>query len=99
MFDFLSQLFLSFGIGGFGGFFIGFATKKIVKILIFFVGLYLLSLFYLMQIEVIKIDIKKLLETSSNFVLQFINFLGSTIAYLPLSGSFALGFALGIIKG
>ena len=30
MFDFLSQLFLSFGIGGFGGFFIGFATKKIV---------------------------------------------------------------------
>jgi uncharacterized membrane protein (Fun14 family) len=52
-----------------------------------------------MQIEVIKIDTTKLLETSSNFVLQVINFLGSTVAYLPLSGSFALGFALGIIKG
>ena len=99
MFDFLSQLFLSFGIGGFGGFFIGFATKKIIKILMVLVGLYLLSLYYLMYIEVIKIDTTKLLATSSNIITQIINFSLSTLAYLPISGSFAIGFILGIIKG
>lgn len=99
MIDILTQLFLSFGIGGFGGFFIGFATKKIVKILIVLVGLYLLSLFYLMHIEVISIDTTKLLETSSNILTQIFTFLVSTLTYLPISGSFAFGFVLGIIKG
>jgi len=32
MFDFFSQLLLSLGVGGFGGFFIGFVTKKILEI-------------------------------------------------------------------
>jgi uncharacterized membrane protein (Fun14 family) len=99
MLDILIQLLLSFGIGGFGGFFIGFATKKIVKILIVIVGLYLLSLFYLMHIEVITIDTTKLLEASSSILTQIINFLVSMLAYLPISGSFAFGFILGIIKG
>jgi uncharacterized membrane protein (Fun14 family) len=99
MIDFISQFFLSLGIGGLGGFFIGFATKKIIKILMFFAGLYLLSLFYLMHIDVIKIDTPKLLETSSSLITQVVNFLSSTIAYLPISGSFAFGFILGIVKG
>ena len=99
MFDFFSQFILSLGIGGFGGFFIGFATKKIIKILIVLVGLYLLSLFYLMHIEVIKIDATKLMETSSGILSQIIDFSLSTLAYLPISGSFAFGFILGIVKG
>jgi uncharacterized membrane protein (Fun14 family) len=99
MFDFLSQFLLSFGIGGFGGFFIGFVTKKIIKILMVLVGLYVFSLYYLMYTEVIKIDTTKLLATSSNIVTQIINFSVSTLAYLPISGSFAIGFTLGIIKG
>ena len=99
MFDFLTQLVLSLGIGGLGGFLIGFATKKIVKILMVLSGLYLLSLFYLMQLEVIKINITKLLETSSSIITQIANFLLSTLPYLSISGSFAVGFILGIIKG
>jgi uncharacterized membrane protein (Fun14 family) len=99
MFESLTQLVLSFGIGGFGGFFIGFAIKKIIKFLMVFVGLYLISLFYLAQIEVIKINPTKLLETSSNIITQIINFLLGTITYLAISGSFAFGLLLGIIKG
>ena len=99
MFDFFTQFLLSLGLGGLGGFLIGFATKKIIKILMFFTGLYLISLFYLMSIEVIQINTTKLLETSSSIITQAINFLLSTIPYLPISGSFTLGFILGITKG
>ena len=98
MFDFLSPLLLSIGIGGFGGFLIGFATKKIVKILMVFAGLYLLSLFYLMQKEVITINTTKLIETSSSIIAQITHFLLSIISYLPISGSFTVGFILGITK-
>lgn len=62
-------------------------------------GLYALSLFYLMHVEVIKLDSEKLLETISSFVVQIVGFLSSTITYLPISGSFAVGFVLGIMKG
>ena len=99
MFDFFSQLLLSLGVGAFVGFFIGFVTKKIIKILMVLVGLYVISLYYLMYIEVIKIDTTKLLATSSSIITQIINFSVSTLAYLPISGSFAFGFSLGIIKG
>ena len=96
---FIPQFFFSLGIGGIGGFLVGYATKKILKILMVIIGLYLLSLFYLMHIQIITIDITKLWETSANTLTQIINFLGSTLVYLPISGSFAMGFTLGIYKG
>ena len=95
----IPKFFFSFGIGGIGGFLVGYATKKILKILLVIIGLYLLSLFYLMHIQIITIDTTKLWETSANTLTQIINFLGSTLVYLPISGSFALGFTLGIYKG
>jgi uncharacterized membrane protein (Fun14 family) len=99
MFELLTQLLLSFGAGGLGGFCIGFALKKIIKIFMVLVGLYLISLFYLVHIEVIKINPTKLLETSWSVITPIINFLLSAIPYLAISGSFALGFTLGVIKG
>ena len=99
MFELLTQLLLSFGAGGLGGFCIGFALKKIIKIFMVLVGLYLISLFYLVHIEVIKINPTKLLETSWSVITPIINFLLGAIPYLAISGSFALGFSLGIIKG
>ena len=78
---------------------IGYATKKIVKILMVFLGLYALSLFYLMHEEIIKINSERLLETIPSIVAQIADFLLSTIDYLPLSGSFVGGLALGLAKG
>jgi len=78
---------------------IGYATKKIIKILMVLLGLYALSLFYLMHVEVIKLNSEKLLETISSLVAQIVGFFLSTLTYLPLSGGFAAGFTLGIVKG
>jgi uncharacterized membrane protein (Fun14 family) len=97
--DFFTQILFSLSIGGVGGFLIGYATKKIIKILMVLLGLYALSLFYLMHVEVIKLNSEKLLETISSLVAQIVGFFLSTLTYLPLSGSFAAGFTLGIVKG
>ena len=97
--DFFTQILFSLSIGGVGGFLIGYATKKIIKILMVLLGLYALSLFYLMHVEVIKLNSEKLLETMSSLVAQIVGFFLSTLTYLPLSGSFAAGFTLGIVKG
>jgi len=97
--DFFTQIFFSLSIGGVGGFLIGYATKKIIKVLMVLLGLYALSLLYLMHMEVIKLDSEKLSETLSSLVAQIVGFFSSTLAYLPLSGSFAVGFTLGIVKG
>jgi uncharacterized membrane protein (Fun14 family) len=99
IFDFFTQILFSLSIGGAGGFLIGYATKKIIKILMVLLGLYALSLFYLMHVEVIKLNSEKLLETMSSLVAQIVGFFSSTLTYLPLSGSFAAGFTLGIVKG
>jgi len=99
MSDLFTNILFSLSTGGAGGFLIGYATKKIVKILMFFLGLCSLSLFYLMHIGVIDINSQKLAEATSSLLAQTAGFLSATIAYLPFSGSFAVGFALGIMKG
>ena len=99
MSDLFTNILFPLSTGGAGGFLIGYATKKIVKILLFFLGLCSLSLFYLVHIGVIDVNGDKLAEATSSLLAQTAVFLSATIAYLPFSGSFAAGFALGIMKG
>jgi uncharacterized membrane protein (Fun14 family) len=99
MLDIFTHVLLLLGIGGIGGFVVGYAVKKVIKILIVLVGLYALSLFYLAYQEVIELNTGKLLEITASLIAQSVAFLSNTITYLPLSGSFVVGFALGITKG
>jgi len=99
MSDLFTNILFPLSTGGAGGFLIGYATKKIVKILMFFLGLCSLSLFYLMHIGVIDINSQKLAEATSSLLAQTAGFFSAAIAYLPFSGSFVAGFTLGIMKG
>jgi len=99
MSDIFTNILFPLSTGGAGGFLIGYAAKKIVKILMFFLGLYSLSLFYLVHAGVIDINSEKLAEATSSLLAQTAGFFSAAIAYLPFSGSFATGFALGIMKG
>ncbi len=99
MSDAFTNILFPLSTGGAGGFLIGYATKKIVKILMFFLGLGSLSLFYLVHIGMIDINSEKLAEATSSLLAQAAGFFSATMAYLPFSGSFAAGFALGIMKG
>jgi len=97
--DVFTNILFPLSTGGAGGFLIGYATKKIVKILMFFLGLYSLSLFYLVHVGVIDINSEKLAEITSSFLAEATGFFSFIMAYLPFSGSFAAGFAVGIMKG
>jgi uncharacterized membrane protein (Fun14 family) len=99
MSDLFTNILFPLSTGGAGGFLIGYATKKIVKILMLFLGLYSLSLFYLARTGVIEINSEKLAEATSSLLAKTAGFMSAAIAYLPFSGSFLAGFSLGIMKG
>ena len=85
--------------GGFGGFLAGFFIKKIVKIIVFFLGLGFLCLLFLSQRGIISINYEKLIDAVSTSLPQVAAFLSTAVALLPFASSFAVGFALGIWKG
>jgi uncharacterized membrane protein (Fun14 family) len=120
------------GFGGVVGFLLGFALKRIMKILAVIAGVFFAALLYLESQHIVNVNWDKL-QTISNSVLLTItttsnatsttggggmgaiqSFLGnnstaassilpitSTMANLgiPLTGSTAMGFTIGIIKG
>jgi uncharacterized membrane protein (Fun14 family) len=120
------------GFGGIVGFLLGFALKRIMKILAVIAGVFFAALLYLESQHIVNVNWDKL-QTISNRVLLTITttsnatsttggggmgaiqaFLGnnstaassilpitSTMANLgiPLTGSTAMGFTIGIIKG
>ena len=96
--DLISQV----GIGGVLGFVIGYALKKILKFLLVLIGLFSALLLYLGFEGFITIHYGKIEEVFTTFIensgtdLALPSFIGTNI---PLAGSFALGFSLGIKKG
>jgi uncharacterized membrane protein (Fun14 family) len=120
------------GFGGIAGFLIGFALKRIMKILAVIAGVFFAALMYMESQHIVNVNWDKL-QIISNSILSTITttttnatsttgggvgpiqaFLGNnstaaasilpittTMANLgiPLTGSTAMGFTLGIIKG
>jgi uncharacterized membrane protein (Fun14 family) len=122
------------GFGSIAGFLVGFALKRIMKILAVIAGLFFAALLYLESQHIVNVNLDKL-QTISNSVLSTIttatngtttgggvgmgsiqSILGnnstaaaathilpitSTLANLgiPLTGSTAMGFTIGILKG
>lgn len=90
------------GLGGVGGFFVGYALKKLAKIIAILLGLGIVVLLYLSQTGYIQVNYDKLSEATSRLLGaagQAQAWLTPLLANLPFAGSFLLGFALGFKKG
>lgn len=100
------------GGGFFGGILIGYALKKVVKVVAVVVGLFFAGVAYLQYQQIIDIRWAKLQAVSQNAVTTLANattqipgFSGSdhTVALsnlgIPLTGSMSMGFAIGFMKG
>ena len=85
--------------GGVSGFLTGYVVKKIVKVIVFFLGLGFVSLLFLSQRGIISINYEKLISAISGSLTTATGFLSTTITFVPLASSFAAGFALGLWKG
>jgi uncharacterized membrane protein (Fun14 family) len=102
----LSPTLFSVGSGGVIGFLIGFAIKKVMKILAVVVGIFFGAMMYLQSQGIINVDWDKLQQVSRSLLTNLGNSLTdtsqiSTIAGnlgIPLTGGLAAGFAIGIMK-
>lgn len=98
----LTPMVSEIGIGGVGGFVVGFALKKVARIVAIALGLGFVALQYLAYKGIIAIDYTAL----KNWVL---NMMGQTtelqslvtdvIVHIPFGASFVFGFYLGLKKG
>ncbi|MDQ6863494.1 MAG: FUN14 domain-containing protein [Thermoproteota archaeon] len=102
------------GGGFFGGILIGYALKKVVKLVAIVVGLFA-GLAYLQYQQIVNIDWNKLQPLSQNaaitvlnaskYIPRLANVSGHTTNLtisdfgIPLTGSMAIGFTLGFVRG
>ena len=93
---------VSLGSLGAAGFPVGYAIKKLVKLFLFLVGLFLLALVSLEYTGIIKIYYDKLGEALLNALTSLEGFLPQILPVLSglfYSLSFGAGFMLGLLKG
>jgi len=106
-FETISPTLFSIGPGGLIGFLVGFAIKRIFKILAVIVGLFLGALIYLQSQSLISINWDKLQAMTQSTASMLAHTLTDTSQIsvisgnlgIPLTGGLAAGFAFGILKG
>lgn len=101
------------GGGFFAGVLIGYALKKVVKLVSVVVGLFLAGLAYLQYQQIVTISWNKIPRLSQNAASALANAttqisgfssdhtaaLAMTNFGIPLTGSMAMGFAVGLMNG
>lgn len=90
------------GVGGIGGFIIGYTIKKISKLIIVLIGLFIMVLLYLGTTGIISINYPQLwdaIRSFPGFATQLGIWLIGLISLLPFMGSFIAGFFLGFKLG
>lgn len=102
MSDVLPPIIYELGLGGIGGFIVGFAVKKLSKLILILTGLFTAFLIYLGLKGVLSLNyealfnfISDLLGTASGALSWIIH----TVALLPFAASFVAGFLIGLKLG
>lgn len=102
MSEILSPLAYQLGIGGIGGFIIGYALKKLSKLILILIGLFILALIYLGTQGILSINYAALFEALAGalgMAGSALSWVIGLISLVPFFGSFAIGFLLGLKLG
>jgi uncharacterized membrane protein (Fun14 family) len=102
MSEILSPVVYQLGLGAVGGFVVGFALKKLAKLFIVLIGIFVVVLLYLGTSGVISINYNALWSTIAGWLggaAQAAGWLVGLISLLPFIGSFLVGFLLGLKIG
>jgi len=109
----LSSIATIIGGGFFGGVLIGYALKKVVKVVAIVVGLFFAGLAYLQYQQIVAINWNKVPQLSQNVVTSLANATTQIPGFnsghpadisisnfgIPLTGSMSVGFAIGFMRG
>jgi uncharacterized membrane protein (Fun14 family) len=113
--DIVGSTAATIGGGFFAGILLGFALKKVIKIVAVIVGLFLAGLVYLQSQQIATINWDKIEEVSEGAIITLANTttiigsnnnnndIGLAISnfggVMPLAGSMSAGFTIGFLKG
>ena len=96
----MNPIIYQLGIGGIGGFFVGYAVRKVFKIAVV-LGVFTFFLICLAYGDVIRVNYSELAESVSGFakaVSPALGLLTPLVSHLPFIGSFILGLMFGFKK-
>jgi uncharacterized membrane protein (Fun14 family) len=102
MSEVISPLVYQLGIGGIGGFIVGYAIKKISKLIVVLIGIFIIALLYLGTQGIISINYSALFNSLANALGMAggaFSWLVGIISIIPFAGSFIVGFLLGFKLG
>jgi len=102
MSEILSPIVFELGLGAVGGFVVGFALKKLAKLFIVLIGIFVIALLYLGTSGVISINFGALWSMIGGWLggaSGAVSWLVGLISLLPFIGSFMVGFLLGLKIG
>ena len=105
--DIIASVSATIGGGFFGGLLIGYAFKKIVKLIAVTVGLFIAGLAYLQYHQIASFNWDKIEDaitspantTANTFNVYSIETLGLTNFGIPLTSGMSVGFAVGFLRG
>ena len=111
--DSLSPIAATIGGGFFAGILIGYALKKVVKVVAILVGLFIAGLAYLQYHQIVAINWNKVPQLSQNVVTTLANSTTQIPGFnsshpadvsisnfgIPLTGSMSVGFTIGFMRG
>jgi uncharacterized membrane protein (Fun14 family) len=100
--SFLGPLLTQLGAGGVVGLCIGYALKKIAKIVAFIIGVFSLGLIYLESQGLISVDwlgVEAWGNTALASLGQMEGVLGAILSNLPFAGGAVIGFSIGVKMG
>ncbi|PVX23166.1 MAG: hypothetical protein CW691_11415 [Candidatus Bathyarchaeum sp.] len=95
--DSLAPILFQIAIGGIGGFLVGYAVRKILKVALILVAI-IFSLIFLAYLNVLDVDYDGLSELASNFVNTInpaLDLLTPLLVHIPFIASFVIGLILG----
>ncbi len=95
----LGDLLIDLGYAGFAGFVVGFAVKKLINLFFMFVGLYLLSLFWLQSKGIININWEQFWVLFKSLFQGVDAFVKGALKTVAFSSAFVAGFFLGFKAG
>lgn len=102
MSEVIPPLAFQLGVGGIGGFIVGYALKKLSKLVLFLIGIFILALIYLSTQGIININYGALWNALSGLIGvtgSAFSWLVGVISVLPFAGSFMAGFLIGLKLG
>lgn len=102
MSEIVTPLVFQLGTGAVGGFVVGYAIKKVTKLIVVLIGVFLLALVYLSSQGILAVNYDKLFDAVSGGLGgagSAVGWLTPIISHLPFAGSFFVGFFLGFKLG